>query len=306
MTSPRIGLALGGGGARGLAHIPVLEALDDLGIVPAAIAGTSIGAIMAAGYGAGMTGADIRTFTTELFNNRTEVLSRLWKLRGKGLSMFENGGLARIDAERVVELFLPENLPENIEDLRMPVSLVAADFYGWDEADLRTGPLRKSIAASIALPVIFKPVSCHGRVMMDGGLVNPLPFDKLPEDVDIVLAVDVLGGPEPHHRRKLPSTSESIFGATQLLMQTIQREKLSRRRPDILIRPDINAFRVLNFLKANEILKAAGPVREETKRRLGRLIHVWETGGDLAAEQADALEWTSAERAPAQLLQFER
>ena len=296
MTSPRIGVALGGGGARGLAHIPVLEALDDLGVTPVAIAGTSIGAIMAAGYGAGLSGNDIRKYTTDLLGNRTEVLSRLWKLRGKGVSgFFEGAGLARIDAERVVELFLPPELPEDFEDLKIPVSLVATDFYGWAEADIRSGPLRRAIAASIALPALFKPVTIDDKVMMDGGLVNPLPFDKLPKDADIVLAVDVNGGPEPRRGRKLPTASESLFGATQLLMLTIQREKLRQRRPDILIRPDINSFRVLDFLKASEILKVNKTVRENTKRKLDAALENWQRGRIAGKEPVQALTGPAAQ-----------
>ncbi len=294
--SPRIGLALGGGGARGLAHIPVLEAFDDLGIKPAAIAGSSIGGIMAVGYASGLSGDDIRTYTTDLLGNRSEVLSRLWKLRGKGFAgLLEGVGLARVDAERIVDLFLPPEIPKDFADLTIPVTLVAADFYGWCEADLQTGPLRRAIAASMALPGLFKPVTLGEQVMMDGGLVNPLPFDKLPEDVDIVLAVDVLGGPAPRRGRKLPSASESVFGATQLLMKTIQREKLRRRRPDILIRPEVTNYRVLDFLKAGEILKVNSGVRETAKRQLEATLEDW-SAGRLSAPEAG--EETKEKEAP--------
>ena len=81
--SPRIGLALGGGGARGLAHIPVLEALDELGLVPVVIAGTSIGAIAGACYAAGMSGRDIRDYAIARFHNRPDVFARLWQMRPK-------------------------------------------------------------------------------------------------------------------------------------------------------------------------------------------------------------------------------
>ena len=114
--------------------------------------------------------------------------------------------------------------------------------------------------------------------MIDGGVVNPLPFDKLPEDADIVVAVDVVGGPEPGDHGGLPNATESIFGATQLLMHSILSEKLKSRRPDILLRPDINDFRVLEFLKTEEILRANAPLRETVKKKLSAAIKAWENG----------------------------
>lgn len=277
MTFPRIGLALGGGGARGMAHVPVLQALDDLGVRPAAIAGTSIGALIGAGYASGMTGDELQDYSVDLFANRTDVISHIWKLRPKNLSeIFGNRSFMRFDAERVVDFFMPDTVAETFAELRTPLSVVAADFYGWTEADIATGPLKRAVAASIALPVVFKPVVIDDRVLIDGGVVNPLPYDKLPEDVDIVLAIDVVGGPEPRERGDLPNATESIFGSTQLLMHSILKEKLKSRRPDILLRPDINAFRVLEFLKTSEILAAAAPMREAVKTQLSSAIENWE------------------------------
>lgn len=277
MTMPRIGLALGGGGARGMAHIPVLQAFDDLGVKPAAVAGTSIGALFGAGYASGMSGDDLHAYSVELFANRADVLGHIWKVRPKNLSeMFGNRSFMRFDAERVVDLFMPETIADSFAELRIPLSVVAADFYGWTEADITAGPLKKAVAASIALPVVFKPVVFDGRVMIDGGVVNPLPFDKLPADVDIIVAVDVVGGPEPADHGGLPNATESIFGATQLLMHSILLEKLKSRHPDILLRPDINAFRVLEFLKTADILRVAAPMRDTVKTRLTAAIEAWE------------------------------
>ena len=159
MTAPRIGLALGGGGARGMAHIPVLQAFDDLGIKPAALAGTSIGALLGAGYASGMSGQDLYDYTLELFANRADVIGHIWKVRPKNFAeIFGDRGLVRFDAERVVDLFIPDMVAETFGELLIPLSVVAGDFYGWTEADITAGPLRKAVAASIALPVIFKPV----------------------------------------------------------------------------------------------------------------------------------------------------
>lgn len=273
MTTPRIGLALGGGGARGLAHIHVLEALDEMGIVPAAIAGSSIGAIIGAGYAGGICGTEMRGLATAMFRKRTEALGRLWQLRPRRFAdLFAGGGLAQFDATRVLEVFAGPSIPRDFADLKIPLSVVATDFYDCREVALRTGDLHQAVAASIAIPVLFKPVVVGQRVMIDGGVVNPLPFDALPDGLDIVIAVDVVGSPSPRNGRHFPSASDSIFGATQILMQTITAEKLKTRQPDILIKPDTNSFRVLNFLKAEEILRASEPIKVEVQHKLERML----------------------------------
>ncbi|WP_421722783.1 patatin-like phospholipase family protein [Bauldia sp.] len=281
MTVERFGLALSGGGARGFAHIPVLEALDEMGVRPSIITGTSIGAIMGAGYAAGMSGADIRDYAVSLFTNRTEVLSRLWRLRPKRVKdWFTDAGpaIGQIDARRTMETFLPEGLPLSFDDLRIPLKVVATDFYGWDAASLETGPLHPALAASAALPIVFRPVRLAGRVLIDGGITNPLPFDLIEDDVDLVMAVDVVGGPVSSGDR-LPGSMEAMFGATQLLMQSLMAEKMrGSRPPDILIRPPVGA-RVLEFLKVRKIVARAEPAKDEVKRLLDRALSASVVGG---------------------------
>ena len=271
----RIGLALGGGGARGLAHIPVLEGLDELGLRPCHIAGTSIGALIGAAYASGLSGREIRAHTLDALGDRARVFAKLMALRPRRLKeWFARGALrpVQFDAERVLGPFLPQRLAPDFAGLTVALSIIATDFYGWREYEITSGPLRTAIAASIALPAIFKPVLFEGHVLVDGGMVNPLPADKL-ADADIVVAVDVVGGPEPRREREFPSPIDAVFGATQILMQSIISEKLRSDRPDVLIRPNINQFRVLDFLKARAILKAAEPTKEELKRRLEPLLN---------------------------------
>ena len=268
-------MALGGGGARGFAHVLILEALDELGLKPTVIAGCSIGAIIGAGYAAGMTGGDIRAFSTELVRNRSEVFARLWRLRPRRVrDLFSQGGLTigQFNAERVVENFVPAGLPRDFAGLGLPLKVIATDFYRGEEVVLTHGSLIRAMAASVAIPVLFRPVVIDGIVMFDGGVANPLPFDHVVDGTDIVIAVDVIGGPVRDHP-KLPSSTEAIFGAATLLMRAITREKLrTSRPPDILVRPAINAFRVLDFMKASVILKAAEPVKDEVKRALDHVF----------------------------------
>lgn len=266
-----VSLALGGGGARGLAHVVVLEVLDDLGVRVEAIAGTSIGAIIGAGYANGLSGRDIREATTALFSDRSAVLQSLWKLRGDRL--LPRLSPTNIDPLLVLETFVGDLIPHQFDDLRTPLAIVASDFYGWKEKVFRSGDLRKAVAASIAIPVLFSPVRSDGRILVDGGFVNPLPFDHLPADM-MTIAVDVTGGPKAPPLQEdqidipLPSVRDMLFGSTQLVMQSITNEKLKARRPDVLISPPIEAYGVLDFLKVKEILMATDAERDGIKRQI--------------------------------------
>lgn len=273
MPDPKIALVLGGGGARGFGHVPVIEALDELGLKPAAIAGTSIGAIMGAARAGGLSGRDIREATLSVFGNRTQALGRLWELRPKRFAdILGGGGFGQFDAERVLEVFVGPVLKPTFADLVVPLTVMATDFYGASEVALRTGDLPKAVAASIALPLVFRPVLHEGRVLIDGGVHDPVPVDQVPPDCDIVVAVDVIGQPEPVESRILPGPTETIFGASQILMQAVAKAKFEKRPPDLLIRPAVNGFRVLDFLRAREVLAACEPTKEEVKRRLARLV----------------------------------
>jgi NTE family protein len=283
MTAPRIGIALGGGGARGMAHVPVLEALDDLGVRPAAMSGTSIGAIFAAGYAGGLSGEALREIATTTFRDRNAVLARLWKLRPRRFGdFFGSPGLMQFDALRVLETFVGESIPDSFEELEIPLSVIATDFYACCAVTLAQGSLPSAVAASMAIPALFKPVNYEDRVLVDGGIVNPLPFDALPPDLDIVVASDVVGSPMPRKGRRIPRAGDALFGSIQVLMQSITVEKLKNRAPDILVKPDIPGYRVLDFLKTEEILARAEPMREQVKRELAAMIERFEKDGTTA------------------------
>ncbi len=274
MSDPRIGLVLGGGGARGIAHVPVIEALDEMGLTPTAIAGTSIGAIFGAARAGGLTGAEIRERTLASFGNRSAALAKLWTLRPRKLGDLLTGGwgLGQLSPEKILGAFVGDALPESFEACPIPLSVVATDFYGGCEVIYASGDLRRAVAASIALPTLFKPVVIEGRVLVDGGIMNPVPVDALPREVDVIVAVDVVSYPQPADGRSVPGALEVMFGSTQLLMQQIAAAKFERRHPDILLRPPVDHVRVLDFLEAGKILAAAEVTKEETKRRLGRLL----------------------------------
>ena len=267
-ASPRIGLALGGGGARGLAHIPVLEALDDLGLKPSLISGTSIGSIMGITYANGRSGEEIREIVLKIFADRNSVLSHLWQLRPKKFTDMFRSTPVQFDSQRVLEVFIGDYLPERFEDLKIPMRMYATDFYSCEEVVFDSGPILPALAASIAIPAVFRPVSYEGRLLIDGGVVNPLPFDGLRAHCDIVIAVNVVGAPVPKDDKDDVSMLDSLFGSTQILMQTITNQKLKLDKPDILVSPPHDSIRVLDFMKAERILNNAEALRKVTRDRL--------------------------------------
>ncbi len=266
---PTIAVAFGGGGARGLAHIHVIEVLDELGIRPVAISGASIGAIMGSAMAASIPGRDIRDYTLATLGRRAEIVSRVWRSRPSRVGEVLGGGfrLGQFNVERLLSAFLPEAIPDRFEQLSIPTKIVVTDFYAQAEAILCDGDLRNALAASAAIPALFRPVLCNGRYMIDGGIFNPVPYDHLAGLADIVIGVDVVGGPSGNDDVR-PSTSDLLFGASQLMMQSIITMKLKTAPPDIYLRPGVSQFRVLDFLKADEILKASTGVRDELKRAL--------------------------------------
>ncbi|MBN9241459.1 MAG: patatin-like phospholipase family protein [Mesorhizobium sp.] len=271
--SPTFGIAFGGGGARGLAHIHVIEALDELGIRPAAIAGSSIGALMGAGMAAGMAGRDIHDYARSILGTRAQVASRMWKARPGSFAEVVQGGLhvSQFNVERIVKAFLPDAVPDRFEDLKIPLKVTATDYFGHKLAVFDSGDLPSALAASAAIPAVFRPVSRDGRLLIDGGIYNPVPFDLIEHDADIVIAIDVVGAPTEAERKR-PSSVDLMFGATQLMMQSITANKLMQRRPDILIRPPVSRFRVLDFLKIDAVMAETAAVKDEVKRAVEEAV----------------------------------
>jgi len=272
---PSIALALGGGGARGLAHVLILEAFDELGIRPAFITGTSIGAIYGAAYAAGLSAALIRAHTEEILGQRLDLARNLIAARSDPVQkLFRLFSLrsSLLKPETLLEHILPSRVPRRFEDLRIPLAVVATDFYAQDSIVFTEGDLRQAIAASIALPVIFQPVIVNNRALMDGGLVDPLPFDLAAAAADVTVAVDVSGAPRSDPRVMGPGAVEAIVACSQILQRSLVREKLKRHQPDVYIDVDVDAFHVLEFHRFREILAAAQPAKDLLKRKLDLLM----------------------------------
>jgi NTE family protein len=271
-----VALALGGGGARGLAHIAIFEALDELGVKPAAIAGSSIGSLLGAAYAAGMSGRAIRRFVINLVHNRAEFLRRLIAARSRTFSNLLSlgfGSAALVDAERFCEQFLPQEVPHRFEELSIPLLIMATDLYRRQQVALSSGPLRRALAASIALPTVMRPVVIDERILIDGGATNPLPFDRLRGRADLIVAVDISGEPT-EIRRDIPSPWECLLITLLVMGGTITAEKVRHAPPDLMVRPKVGAFRTLDFLQASAILRAAQPSKAELKEKLAALLEM--------------------------------
>lgn len=285
MSERRIALALGGGGARGIAHVHVLKALDALGLRPAIIAGSSIGSIVGAGYAAGMSGNEIEAYFLDVFTNRSAVLAKLWRVRSTPFRTGIDGerlAFGQMEVGRVLSAFLPAAMPSDFCDLKIPLKVTATDYYGNALKVIDKGPLQPALAASSAVPVIFRPVVIEGRVMIDGGIVNPVPFDLVMDASHFTVAVDVVGVPRGA-QGEVPSRIDAGFGASQLMMQAITNDKLAHRPPDLFLRPPVHEFRVLDFLKVREILAATASVGEETRRGLDRFLSARQRSTDASA-----------------------
>jgi NTE family protein len=274
-SDPTIGLALGGGGARGLAHVVIFEAFEDLGIRPKVIAGTSIGAIMGAAFASGLPAREIRAHMDETLSGRFDLVRDLFSARAKTLPRI--AGLfspmnAVLSSERLLEVIYPSRVARDFSQLQIPFKTVATDFYGLESMVFTEGPLRRAVAASMALPAIFEPVVVDGRALVDGGLTNPLPFDLVIDEVDISIAIDVSGAPVPSPDRNHPTAIEALFAASFIFERTIVREKLKSQRPDILLNAGTSHFQLTDVWKFRDILAAAEPTKEKLKRQIERVM----------------------------------
>lgn len=273
-----VALALGGGGARGLSHISILQALDDMGVRPVAMAGASIGAIIGAAYAAGFSGAEIREHAEGILANPLRLAQRLLYSRARGRNgLFK--GFAHpllIDGERFLEAFWPQGMPERFEDLQIPLTVVATDFHHRREVMFSEGALRTAVAGSMSLPGAVRATKSDHGYLVDGGLVNPLPYDHLIGKADIVVAVNVSGNSGVEDMRA-PSPLQTMIVATQILMSAISARMIEDNPPDVLIAPDVHQYLALDLFKTKRIFAAGDACRDALREGLLRAAERLET-----------------------------
>jgi len=289
-----VSLVLGSGGARGLAHIGVIQVLEQRGYQIRSISGASMGALIGGIYAAG----ELETYT-----NWVCALERLDMLRLLDVSF---SGTAIFKGERIIKTLKELIGDRNIEDLPISFTAVATDLDEGKEVWLGQGPLFDAIRASIAFPTIFSPYKQHGRKLADGGLLNPIPIAPTLQDLnDLTIAVSLSGTEKkqpdlpattpgkdknrPNRNRYQRMLAEFIDGlqkrvnhhepdesgffdvisqSIDCMQSSIARFKLAANAPDILIEIPKNSCTIYEFDRARELIEIG---RRETERTLDHL-----------------------------------
>jgi NTE family protein len=309
---PRVGLVLSGGGARGLAHVGVLRALEAQRVPIDAIAGSSMGAVVGGLYAAGMTPADIDAMMRTLdwnaaFRDRPprnilnfrrkqddqEFLVR-FPLGIKSGSFRVPRGL--IQGQRLTQILRRETVEvagiDDFDDLPTPFRAVAADLETGERIVLQRGDLASAMRASMSAPGVFAPTEVDGRLLVDGGLVENLPVDVVKEmGVDVVIAVDV--GFQPVGRRELNSAlAVSNQAITIMMLWETARQRSLLEAGDILITPQLGSLQSTDFLAAEKTIDVGfGAMRDKHERLAALSIDpaAWERFLAARAERAPVL-----------------
>lgn len=249
----RIGLAVGGGAARGVAHVGVLEILEREGIRPDVVAGTSVGALVGAFMCAGFSAAEM-AFVTEHIG--WFKLLRL-KVPGRGLCTFEKMG------EMIVELLGDITFA----DLKIPFSVVATDVDNGEMVTISEGPLAPAVMASCAVPGLIEPVQIGDRWLCDGGIINNTPVSTARQmGADYVIGIDIF---EPHFDRHNPLGM--VLTAVEVLINGAGR---GLDEADCLIKPDLAGISFISFWRKERLIQkgmeAAVQVLPGLRQALGR------------------------------------
>ena len=264
----KIGLALGGGGARGLAHIPMLEAFDELGLKPAMIAGCSMGALVGAAYAGGMSGRDLREHALQLLSNRVSLARHVFGAKQARLGdIFSLKGLMslQLDGKKLADIMLPDHLPQKIEDHPITLKIIATNYERMEEVVFERGSVLEAVGASIAIPGLIAGPRINGEIHMDGGVKNPVPFNHIA--ADIVVAIDVTGRPKPILKAH-PSNLELAVGSLLIMFHELADLRRAQNPPHIYIEPDLNHVGSGDYFKVREIFEASAPAKERLKRAL--------------------------------------
>ncbi len=275
-NSQTIGIAFGAGGARGIAHLLMIEALDELGVKPSIISGSSIGAVVGAFYAAGFTAKEMKEILDQLINPKSDSVfdfllkSDIVKLFTMFDPQFIRSGF--IKGEKFQNYMKNHLKVSRFEELKIPLKIVATDYWKKETVVFEKGDLIQPIKASYSLPGLFTPVKIKNRILIDGGAVNPLPFDLIMDKCDITIAIDVTAF-KAQNESEIPPTFDSVFTTYQTMQNSIIKERLKFLRPDIYIRPEIFDVRVFDFVKADLIFKQAQPAKEDLKKQLEGILN---------------------------------
>lgn len=266
MPEPRkkIGLALGGGSARGWSHIGVLRALEERGVRPDVVCGTSAGALVGAAYVLGQLD-DFERWVASLEKR-------------DAFSYFDfslTGGMLK--GERLFDLFSLHVEDRPIESLPLPYGAVTTDLESGAEIWLRRGSLRDAVRASISVPALLKPVRIEGRWCIDGSLSNPVPVSLCRAlGAEAVIAVDVNGGllsrQRPFSQESEPSVLEVAERSLHIAQARLTQPRLAADPPDLLISPEAGDIGFLEFHRAKESFAAGRKSVDAVSDELARCL----------------------------------
>lgn len=257
MSRPKVGLALGSGGARGFAHLGVIKVLVEEGIPIDLIAGSSMGAMVACFYGAGIEMEQLYKLSTSF--------------KRKYYLDFTVPKMGFIAGKRVKELIRIFTKGKNIEELNIPVGVVATDLMTGEKIVFKEGPIADAVRASIAIPGIFVPEKWNGRILVDGGVIDRIPVSVVKEmGADIVIAIDV----------SQVKRNEEISSIYDVIMQSIdimQKELVSNREfaSDIMIRPKVDMYSSRAFTNIKEIIEIGENEARKEIDNIKRVIECW-------------------------------
>lgn len=235
---PRIGLALGGGAARGFAHIGVIQVLEENGIGVDLVAGTSAGSLVAALYASGKNGKEMQT----LAEGMDEGAITDWAFPGRGLIRGE--ALARFVRERTGH--------KTIEQMAIPLGILATDLADGSGVLFRSGDTGTAVRASSAVPAVFQPVKIAGREYVDGGLVAPVPVRQARQmGAELVIAVDISSPPED---KPLGDAMRMLLQTFAIMSRSINNYEL--READVVMRPQLLGIGSADFTARRRSIQA--------------------------------------------------
>lgn len=249
---PRLGLALGGGAARGFAHVGVIQVLEQNGIRPELVVGTSAGSLVAALYASGQNGAELERSALAM----EEATLTDWTLPFNGRGVLKGDALARYVRQAVSGRL--------IEQMAMPLGILATDLGSGQGTLFRRGDAALAVRASSAVPGVFTPVSISGRDYVDGGLVAPVPVSQARAmGAEVVLAVDISSDPQGNDASGLLKT---LLQTTAIMGQTINRHEL--RGAEVVVRPALSGVGSADFSARQRSIVAGRAAMLEALPRL--------------------------------------
>ena len=229
--APRIGLALGGGAAKGFAHVGVIAVLEEAGLRPDYVVGTSAGSLVAALYASGKSSAELQKTAMSM----EEAAITDWMLPLVGRGVFRGDALGRFVNESVGGRL--------IEDMRIPLGVVATDLGSGQAVLFQRGDTGTAVRASSAVPAVFVPVKINGRDYVDGGLVAPVPVRYARQmGAELVIAVDISTAPEDNPTK---DTLQILLQTFSIMGKSINQHEL--READIVVRPSLVGLKSADF-----------------------------------------------------------